>query len=275
MNQAILRRLSVWQAHKEALAIKGVLTNPIRKATSSSEIVSVNQLESSTVGFIAQLKGKLTSQRYRYATVFVDQCSQYAYIYLQRAITSAETIQAKHNFEHMAEDMGVHIHHYHADNCRFVDKGFVQDCQKQRQGLIFCGVNAHFQNGIAEKKIHDLQEQTWTMMLHALRKWSSMFSIHLWPYGLHTANDICNSTLRKGSDISPIESLSGVTIHPKLKQYHAFGCPMYVLKKDLQAQKSLPKWQSRAWLGMYLGPSPNHSCSMSLVLNPRTGHVSP
>ena len=112
-------------------------------------------------------------------------------------------------------------------------------------------------------------------MLHALRKWSSMLSIHLWPYGLCTANDICNSTLRKDSNISPIELFSGVAVHPKLKHYHAFGCPTYVLNKDLQAQKSLPKWQSRARLGVYLGPSHNHSCSMSLVLNSRTGHMSP
>ena len=118
-------------------------------------------------------------------------------------------------------------------------------------------------------------EQTRMMMLHALHKWSSMLSIHLWPYGWHTANDICNSTPHKGSDISPIELFSGVDVRPKLKHYHTFGCPMYVLDKALQAQKSLPKWQSRARLGLYLGPSPNHSCSVSLVLNPRTGHVSP
>ena len=207
--------------------------------------------------------------------MFVDQHSWYAYIYLQWAITSAETIQAKHSFECMAEDMGVCIHHYHADNGRFTDKGFLQDCQKQHQGLTYCRVNAHFQNGIVEKKIRDLQEQTRRMMLHALCKWSSMLSIHLWLYGLRTSNDICNSTPRKGSDIYPIESFSGVAVCPKLKHYHAFGCPTYILNKDLQAQKSLPKWQSRARLGMYLGPSPNHSCRVSLVLNPHTGHVSP
>ena len=175
----------------------------------------------------------------------------------------------------MAKDMGVRIHHYHADNGRFTDKGFIQDCQKQHQGITYCRVNAHFQNSIAEKKIWDLQEQTRAMMLHALRKWSSMLSLHLWPYGLCTVNDICNSTPHKGSNISPIELFSGVAVRPKLKHYHAFGCPIYVLDKDLQAQKNLPKWQSRARLGVYLGPSPNHACSMSLVLNPRTGHVSP
>ena len=113
------------------------------------------------------------------------------------------------------------------------------------------------------------------MMLHALHKWSLMLSIYLWPYGLCTANDICNSTLRKGSNISPIKLFSGVAVCPKLKHYNAFGCPTYVLDKDLQAQKNLPKSQSRARLSVYLGPSPNHSRSVSLVLNPRTGHVSP
>ena len=254
---------------------KGAPTTPIQKATSSSQIISVDQLESSMVGFIAQLKGKLTTQRYQYATMFMDQHSRYTYVYLQRAITSAETVQAKHSFECLAEDMGIRVHHYHAENGWFTDTGFVEDCQKQCQGITYCGVNAHFQNGIAEKKIHDLQEQTRTMMLHALCKWSSMLSIHLWPYGLRMANDICNSTPHKGSDISPIELFSGVTMHQKLKHYHSFGCPTYILDKALQAQKSLPKWQSRAKLGMYLGPSPNHSCSVSLMLNPCTGHVSP
>ena len=236
----------------------------IQKATSSGQIVSVNQLEC-----------KLTTQRYQYTTVFVDQHSRYTYVYLQQAIASAETVQAKHNFQHLAEDMGIRVHHYHADNGRFTDKGFVEDCQKQRQGLTYCGVNAHFINGIAEKKICGLQEQTRTMMLHTLHKWGSMLSIHLCPYGLRMANAICNSTPRKGSDISPIELFSGVAMRPKLKHYHSFGCPMYVHDKALQAQKSLPKWQSRARLGVYLGPLPNYSRRVSLVLNPRTGHMSP
>ena len=275
MQQAIMRCLPVQQAHKEALAIERGRNGPNQEGNLIRQILSVDQLESSTAGFIAQLKGKLTMQRYWYMTVFVDQHSQYAYVYLQWTITSAETVQAKHSFERMAEDMGVRIHHYHADNGRFVDKGFVQDCQKQRQGITYCEVNAHFQNSIVEKKIYDLQEQMRTMMLHALRKWSSMLSVHLWPYELRTANDICNSTLHKGSNVSPIKLFSGVAVRPKLKHYHAFGCPTYILNKDLQAQKNFPKWQSRARLSMYLGPSPNHSCSVSLVLNPHTGHMSP
>ena len=40
-------------------------------------------------------------------------------------------------------------------------------------------------------------------------------------------------------------------------------------------RKGAPKWRQRSWLRVYLGPSPNHARSVALVLNPRTGHVSP
>ena len=83
-------------------------------ATRPGQIVSVDQLESNTPGFIAQLKGKLTQQRYNYATVFVDQFSGYTFVYLQRRIMSEETVQAKHAFERAAEQRGVKIVHYRA-----------------------------------------------------------------------------------------------------------------------------------------------------------------
>ena len=80
------------------------------------QIVLVDQLESTSPGFIAQLKGTLTQQRYKYATVFVDQYSRYTFVYLQKHITSQETVMAKHAFERSAEQCGVKIIHYHADN---------------------------------------------------------------------------------------------------------------------------------------------------------------
>ncbi len=36
-----------------------------------------------------------------------------------------------------------------------------------------------------------------------------------------------------------------------------------------------PKWEPRSRLGIYVGHSPSHACSVALVLNPRTGYVSP
>jgi hypothetical protein len=59
------------------------------------------------------------------------------------------------------------------------------------------------------------------------------------------------------------------------ESFHAFGCPVYVLSKPLLTGKAQSKWLSRARLGIYLGMSPKHARSVALVLNPRTGLVSP
>ncbi len=51
-------------------------------ATKAGQCVSVDQLISTQVGFIAQLKGTLTKKHYTAATVFIDHYSQLKYIHL-------------------------------------------------------------------------------------------------------------------------------------------------------------------------------------------------
>ena len=257
---------------KRPWRVKGDSKQTTRAATRPGQVVSVDQLESNSPGLIAQLKGKLTQQRYKYATVFVDQYSGYTFVYLQRRLTSEETVQAKHAFDRMSEQRGVKILHYHADNGRFADNAFINDCKTQGQGLSYCGVNAHFQNGIAERRIQDLQEQTRTSMLYAMSKWKKMILICLWPYAMRHANDVANATPKKGEESSPLEKFYGVKVAPKLRHFHSFG---YVLDNAIQSGQGAPKWKQRSRLGVYLGPSPNHARSVALVLNPRTGHVSP
>ena len=58
--------------------------------TAPGQCVSVDQLESNTPGFIAQLKGIPTTDRYRAASVYVDHHSRLSFIYLQRRLTSEE-----------------------------------------------------------------------------------------------------------------------------------------------------------------------------------------
>jgi hypothetical protein len=90
-----------------------------------------------------------------------------SYVHLQESLTSADTVEAKEAFEAFSRNMGVRIQHYHADNGRFADNGFMNAVRQNQQTISLCGVNAHFQNGIAEKSIRDLQEQARTMLLHA------------------------------------------------------------------------------------------------------------
>ena len=109
---------------KSPWRVKGDDKGMAKRATYPGQVVSVDQLESMSPGFIAQLKGTLTQQRYKYPTVFVDQFSRYTFVYLRKRVTSQETVMAKHAFERSAEQRGVKIKHYHADNGRFADNAF-------------------------------------------------------------------------------------------------------------------------------------------------------
>ena len=58
--------------------------------------------------------------------------------------------------------------------------------------------------------------------------------------------------------------------------HHTFGLPCFILDSRLQSGiGGAPKWDPRSHLGIYVGHSPSHMGSVALVLNLRTGHVSP
>jgi hypothetical protein len=92
---------------------EGSSEHTVFTTTKPGEIVSVDQLISTQVGFIAQLKGRLTKQRYTVATVFTNHYSRLQYIHLMTQITSQETVEAKRAFEIFAKQHGVQILHYH------------------------------------------------------------------------------------------------------------------------------------------------------------------
>jgi hypothetical protein len=77
-----------------------------------------------------------------------------------RHLSSEETIAAKIAIEQHASNLGITILHYHADNGRFHNNAFHAACKQGGRRLIFCGVNAHFQNGRAKKAIQDLSKST-------------------------------------------------------------------------------------------------------------------
>ena len=152
---------------------------------------------------------------------------------------------------------------------------FLNDVAKQKQTISFCGVNAHHQNDHMEKAIHNLQEQARTILLHAQERWPQAIHTSLWPYAIRTACYISNVLPSLGSTQSQLVKFAGVAVSPSLQHTHTFGCPVYALQLSLAANKCILKWDARAKLGMYLGPSPRHAWSVALVLNLTTGLVSP
>jgi hypothetical protein len=249
---------------------KGKPSKVTKSITAPGQWVHVDQLESPTPGFIGQMKSpNLTTHRYRVATIFVDSYSDFTFIWNQTSTNAEQTLGAKQAFERFASANNVHIHHYHADNGRFAEPTFVNEINSKGQAISFSGVGAHHQNGVAERRIRDLQDSARAMLIHAYRRWPNAISVNLWPYALRNA-----TTNEKGKK-TPVAAFARVEREPKLTLFHPFGYPVYVLDARMQSRQKIPKWEERTRIGINLCMSPSHAQSVTLVLNLLTGLVSP
>ena len=207
--------------------------------------------------------------------MFVDHATDFMYVHMHQHLTTDKTIDAKHAFERLAAQHGVQILHYHCDNGRFVDKAFVDDVRAGHQTITFCGVGAHHQNGVAERRIRDITENARTSLRHAAHRWPKATAANLWPQAIKHVINVRNSLPRPGKTESPLSKFAGTSIQPNLKHFHPFGCPVYVLQAPLQTRNHFPKWGERSRIGIFLCHSPHHASSVPLVLSTQTGLVSP
>jgi hypothetical protein len=174
--------------------------------TRPGDCVSVNQLQSPVPGHIAQTKGHPTRERYNGATVFADHYSDVTYVYLRKTLNAKDTLEAKEAFERWARSCGTTINHYHADNGRFAENEFMADVAKKGQTISFCGINAHFQNGKAERRIRSLSEQGRAQLLHAMARWPVAITHHLWPYAVANVASVMNDTAKKARRYQELKS---------------------------------------------------------------------
>ena len=266
-------------AHKKPWRTKSKKYNPIRRPEDDApgKRISTDQLVSAQPGLIPQMSGFLTNLRIMGATVFVDHFSNHVYVYLMKDLTLAETLLAKDAYERFLNSVDVSAKAYHADNGRYADKGFADSCRGRGQRITFCGVGGHHQNGIAERYIKSLTLGGRTLLLHAKRMFPEYISTMLWPFAIKCFEDRMNNLTCNDKGRTPYQTLAGLeSTSLDIKSFHTFGCPCYVLDNRLQSGLSMiPKWEPRARMGIYVGRSPAHASSVGLILNPRTGHVSP
>ena len=142
---------------------------------------------------IPQEKGSLTRARIWDCTVFVDYYTWYVFVALITDLTAEATMAAKKEFEHRWAFRGIKVEHYHADNGRFAKPAWINECKRCKQDLTFCGVGAHHQNGISERKIKDVTLISQTMLLHAILYCPEFITIMLWPFEIKCAQDRMNN----------------------------------------------------------------------------------
>ena len=102
---------------------------------------------------MATWKGKPTAKAYKAGTIFIDHVSRFIHLTMCESTGGDEALNAKLHFEKLAKDSGVQVKRFRADNRVFASNSFKKSLAFAEQEITFCGVNAHFQNGIAECSI--------------------------------------------------------------------------------------------------------------------------
>jgi hypothetical protein len=197
-------------------------------------------------------------------------------VYFQQSFTANETIESKLRFEREALTDGITVKRYNSDNGIYTSKDFTEELNKKGQGARLSGVGGHHHNGVAENSIRHVVRLARTMMIHAALRWPSTAKRDLWPlamqHAVHLHNNMPDTKTGLCSEELWTKSRSS---HSALVSAHTWGSPAYVLEPKLQDGQKIPKWQPRSRQSIYLGKSPLHASTVGLVLNMRTGNISP
>ena len=119
--------------------------------------------------------------------MWVDHFSHFLHAQCHEQATIQAALESKENFELYAKRYNVRIKHIHSNNGIFTTKAFkdhVVACDQQQS---FCGVGAHWQNGVIERYIGVITTRARTMLLHAMQMWPDVINSEFWSYTfLHT-----------------------------------------------------------------------------------------
>ena len=246
-----------------------------RNHTLPGDCISADHYISAVPGRLPHSFGR-ERQGYTCGTLFVDHASGKVFNFCQFPNCAAETIQNKHRLETLARNEGIYIKEYHSDNDTFASAAFKDDCGRQEQQQSFSGVGAQHQNGVAERNIQTVAQWARTSLVHAAYHCPAKSSVRLWPMAIAYAVWVFNCLPQIDTGLCPNEIWSQIRFaHEDFRRAHVFGCPVYVLEPKLQDGKKIPKWDPRARLGIFVGFSALHSSLVPLVLNVRTGKISP
>ena len=151
--------------------------------------------------------------------------------------------------EKVMSQAGRFANHYHAENGRFVDNGFVDAIKSKYQKLNFCGVRAHHQNSIIENKNKMFTTGAQTILLHGIIMWPQIIDDMFWPFSTKEVAERLNSLKldilgRTPEYILQIVEMKDIPVN----FYHTLFFPIYVLDARLQSDRGVgpQKWDPRS-----------------------------
>jgi len=221
--------------------------------------------------------GFLTRQRYQCVAAFIDHFSDFSYVHLMKNQDGDSVCEAKAAFEIFSSANGAHVRHCHTDNGVFACRQWQAACDDKNQGFTCSRANAHHQSGRVKRRMRSLQDQGRSMLIHDNHSWPTAIAAHLSPCDVHAAKDSLNATPAAWfvHEKSPLQVFTATSVDVNHRHWNPIFCAAYVLAGPLQTTGIQDKWRERSTPGVHLGPSPLHSFSVALVLNLKTGRVSP
>ena len=132
--------------------------------------------------------------------------------------------------------------------------------------------DAHNQNWFSELKtvVYCVQ----SMLLNAIICWTDVITTELWPHEIKLAIDVGNNCPDESS-LTALDPFLSTKVHARVKQFHTFGSPCFILDTKLCQNNYIPKLTTWSRQAVYLGISLQHTGSVALVLNLKTGYISP
>jgi hypothetical protein len=103
-----------------------------------------------------------------------------------------ETVATKHAFKQYGTKHGIRIKTATATTAISQQRLATSLPQRAKEAHL-CGVNTHFQNGIAKQPICNLLKSECKQLLHVLTRWPETVHFALWSYTLSNAALLHNS----------------------------------------------------------------------------------
>jgi hypothetical protein len=209
--------------------------------------------------------------------LFIDHASNFVHVEFQKHLNTHETLKAKQNFELMARDSGVISQSYISDNGgSFTSAKFTEHLGTLKQVVKFAVVGAHHHNGHAERAIQTIMSIAWTVMLHSAVHWPDVADATLWPMAVSHAIFLHNHVPDLATGLCPSDVFTKSRWEQrKYHDLHVWGCPVYALENTIADGKKLPRWKPRSIRCVNMGLSKKHASTVTLVLNPETGYITP
>lgn len=233
--------------------------------------------------FVCSARGRLfdgfgkgsDSNKYVGGIMFTDVATGHIWVDFLKHLNTHETLHAVKRYEEMCLDNGgVIVQEYVADQASsFTSQEFQLHLSNFRQIIKFAGTAGHHHN-LVERSIQTIMCMARTMLLHSAIHWPAVANTQLWPMAVQHAMFIYNHMPREDSGQSPSDLFTKTRWdRRKFHDLHTFGCPVYVLDKDLADGRKIPRWKPRSHRCIYLGTTERFASSVPLVLNPTTGAI--